>query len=109
MERMNKAILWKNFFLFAPQKELGNFKIETGAKCISGYTKSVDDILSCLLYTSKSKYWGANPSSYMAWNNQKRSARFFSIISRQADKVARNTAKYTVEEIANEIVELITE
>ena len=30
------------------KKELENFKIETGAKCISGYTKSVDGILSAI-------------------------------------------------------------
>ena len=30
------------------EKELENFKTETGAKCISGYTKSVDGILSAI-------------------------------------------------------------
>ena len=30
------------------EKELENFKTETGAKCIFGYTKSVDGILSAI-------------------------------------------------------------
>ena len=34
--------------LLGSEKELENFKIETGAKCISGYTKSVDGILSAI-------------------------------------------------------------
>lgn len=34
--------------LFGSEKELENLKIETGAKYISGYTKSVDGILSAI-------------------------------------------------------------
>ena len=34
--------------MLGSEKELENFKTETGAKCISGYTKSLDGILSAI-------------------------------------------------------------
>lgn len=34
--------------MLGSEKELENFKTETGAKCIFGYTKSVDGILSAI-------------------------------------------------------------
>lgn len=34
--------------MLGSEKELEKFKTETGTKCISGYTKSVDGILSAI-------------------------------------------------------------
>lgn len=34
--------------MLGSEKELKNFKTEIGAKCISGYTKTVDGILSAI-------------------------------------------------------------